>query len=232
VTPQLAAVLLSGRAVVTPLFRIGLPSGTRNLMLGSSEATWGADTFKGYDPTLGHINSGEQMREDVSGQAPNTAVSIVPAPTATMADIASATVQLAPFQIWLSALQLNVTDKHIEVVPDPELVFDGFIDQATINLTDKRKDVDYSLISGFDHFFEDSEGQRLNGQFHRSSYPGELGLDNVTGITKKIYWGMNTPVGGGGSTSIYSGGSYSGGSYGGSGRGNYKGGGFDPDVSY
>lgn len=205
-TPQLAAALLSGRAVVTPLFYIGLPSGARRLMLGSSEAKWGADTFKGYDPTLGHINSGEQMREDVSGQAPNTAVSIVPSQSANMPDIAGAAVQLAPFQIWLSALQLNTTDQHVEVIPDPEMIFDGFIDQATVSLSDNRTDVDYSLISGFDYFFEDSEGQRLNGQFHRSSYPGELGLDNVTGITKKIYWGMTPPTGtGGGSSSIYSG---------------------------
>jgi hypothetical protein len=86
----------------------------------------------------------------------------------------------------------------VQVVPDPELLFDGFIDQATIDLASKRDDLEYTVISAFDYFFEDSEGQRLNGQFHQSVWTGEKGLDNVTGVTKKIYWGAYGPNAAGG----------------------------------
>jgi hypothetical protein len=75
----------------------------------------------------------------------------------------------------------------------PELLFDGFIDQATIDLDKGRDDLEYTVISAFDYFFEDGEGQRLNGQFHHAVWPGEKGLDNVTGVTKKIYWGALGP---------------------------------------
>jgi hypothetical protein len=77
--------------------------------------------------------------------------------------------------------------------------------------TSKRDDLEYTVISAFDYFFEDSEGQRLNGQFHQSVWTGEKGLDNVTGVTKKIYWGAYGPnaagghirASGGGSSSIF-----------------------------
>lgn len=211
-TPQLAAALNSGRASVTGLFQIDFPTATRRLLLGSTQAKWGADTFKGYDPDFGHVDSGDELREDVSGNAPNTSISVVPARGVDKAAIAGPQVQLSPFKIWLAALQKDGSG-HIEVVPDPEPLFDGFIDQATINLGEKRDDIDYTLVSPFDYFFEDGEGQRLNGQFHRSRYAGEQGLDNVTGLTKKIYWGANPPggVGSSGSTSIYGGGGGGGG---------------------
>lgn len=206
-TPAMAAALQSGRAVVTGLFQLDFPSGSRRLLLGSTEAKWGADTFKGYDVSIGHVDSGENIREDVSGQAPNTSISVVPAQGVDKSEIAGPEVQLSRARIWLACLQLNTTDKHVEVVPDPHPLFDGFVDQATINLDKNRDDVDYTFISGFDYFFEDGEGQRLNDQFHQSQYPGELGLANVTGITKKVYWGMSEPpVSQSTSSSIYGGG--------------------------
>jgi hypothetical protein len=208
-TPAMAAALTSGRAMVTALFQLDLPSGTRRLMAGAGQVQWGADTFKGYDPTIGTFESADEIREDVSGEAPNTSITIRPAPGANRANIAGRAVQLAPCKAWLAALTLDV-NQHLVVVADPEPVFDGFIDQATISLDAGRDEVDYSLLSAFDYFFEDSEGQRLNGQFHRSVWAGEGGLDNVTGITKKLYWGAAAPPSTGGSSSIYSGGTGSG----------------------
>jgi hypothetical protein len=144
------------------------------------------------------------VREDVSGEAPNMSITLIPSGTADREDIASAVVQLSPVRAWLAALTLDAS-QHLIVIPDPEPVFDGFIDQATIRLNEKQDDFDYTLLSAFDYLFEDSEGQRLNGSFHQSVWAGEKGLDNVTGITKKIYWGANAPPGtGGGSSSIIS----------------------------
>lgn len=205
-TPQMIAALSTGRAMLTALFQFDLPSGTRRLLLGGTEVSWDGHTWVGDDPTIGAIDAPDDVREDMSGEAPNTSISIRISPTADRNDIAGPQVQLSPFKMWLAALELDV-NKHLQVVPDPELLFDGFLDQATINLDKGRDDVDYTIISAFDYFFEDSEGQRLNGQFHQSIWPGELGLDNVTGVTKKIYWGAYGPTGtgSGGSSSIYAG---------------------------
>lgn len=202
-TPQMIAALGSGRALLTGFFEIALPSGTRRLMLGSSEVPWSGNTFVGYDAAIGSIDSPDDVGEDMTGQAPNTSLNINISPTAIRADIAGQAVQLSPFKFWLAALQLNGTTQAIEVVPDPEFMFDGFIDQATIDLDKNRDDLEYTVISAFDYFFEDGEGQRLNGQFHQSVWTGEKGLDNVTGVTRKIYWGTlgpNTATSAGGGT--------------------------------
>lgn len=202
-TPQMIAALSAGRAMLTAFFEIGLPSGTRRLLLGGTEVDWDGHTWLGDDPTIGAIDAPDDVREDMSGEAPNTTLSIRISPTADRDHIAGPGVQLSPFKCWLAALELDVS-KRLQVVPDPELLFDGFLDQATINLDKGRDDLDYAIISAFDYFFEDGEGQRLNGQFHRSIWTGEKGLDNVTGITSKVYWGAYGPTGaGGGSSSIY-----------------------------
>jgi hypothetical protein len=57
----------------------------------------------------------------------------------------------------------------------------------------KKDEVEYQITSGFDYFFEDSEGQRLSPAFYKTIYPSEDGLDNVTGVTRKIYWGQYGP---------------------------------------
>jgi hypothetical protein len=214
-TPEMIAALSAKRKNVTGFFEIDFPSGTRRMLIGSGEAAWGANTFKGYDATFGSITGGDSIAEESSGQAPNTSFTLQTSSSANKADIASDAVQLAPVKIWLAALGFDASD-HFIAVPDPELIFDGFIDQATISLDQKKDEIDYTLVSGFDYFFEDTEGQRLSDAFHESVWAGEKGLANVTGVTKKVYWGTLGPNstsgitsggGGGGSSAGYMGGS-------------------------
>jgi hypothetical protein len=200
-TPAMIAALQQKRASATGFFELDLPSGTRRLLLGSGEASSGGNTFKGYDSTIGSISSGDTVREDTSGEAPNTTLTIAVASGANKSDIAGAAIQLSPVKIYLAALALDTND-HVIAVPDPELLFDGFIDQATSGLDVQKDEVEYTIISAFDYFFEDTEGQRLNGQFHQTVWTGEHGLDNVTGVTRKIYWGAYGPNGASSSVSV------------------------------
>ncbi|MGJ0508937.1 MAG: hypothetical protein ACR652_17775 [Methylocystis sp.] len=191
-TPEMIAALSQKRAQITGFFEFGFASGTRNLMLGSGEVDYLGVTFKGSDPTFGSVSAGQEVNEDATGEAPNTSITIAVAPTADKADIASAAVQLTPVKISLAALTLD-NDKHLIAIPDPELIFDGFVDQAIVNLDKKKDEVDYTIISAFDYFFEDSEGQRLSPSFYAQMYPTETGLNNVTGVARKIYWGQYGP---------------------------------------
>lgn len=201
-TPAMIAALAANRKTATGFFEIDLPSGTRRILLGSGEAAWSGNTFKGYDASFGSIVGGDTISEDTSGQAPNVTITVQVASGATKSDIAGEAVQLSPFRIWLAALALDASE-HLIAVPDPELLFDGIIDQATSEVDKAKDQITYSLVSGFDYFFEDSEGQRLSDSFHESVWSGEKGLANVTGVTRKIYWGTLAPgaaagVGGGG----------------------------------
>jgi hypothetical protein len=193
-TPEMIAALSSGRATATVFFRFDLPDASRFMMFGSGEIEWDAHLYVGHDDTFGRLDSTEDVTENADGSAPNTSVTIIPAALADKSVIANPNIQLSPTKMWLAAIELDI-NRHASVVPSPYLLFDGFIDQATINLDRNRDDIDYSLISAFDYFFEDSEGQRLNGAFHTMVWSGELGLNNVTGIRQKIYWGANAPPG-------------------------------------
>jgi hypothetical protein len=197
VTPAMIAALSQNRAQATGFFEFQLPSGTKRLMLGSGEVTSGGNTFKGFDSTFGSVTAGDGVREDMTGEAPNTSISIAVSPDAVKADIAGENAQLSPVKIYLAALELDANQRLV-AIPDPELLASGFIDQAIIGLDKTRDEIDYTIISAFDYFFEDSEGQRLSPAFHKAVWPGELGLDNVTGITRKIYWGTYGPGGQGG----------------------------------
>ena len=196
-TPDMIAALTANRKSVTGFMEIDFPSGTRRILIGSGAAAWGANTFKGYDPSFGSIVAGGAISEDTSGQAPNLSVTVQVAQGATKSDLAGDAVQLAPWKIWLAALTLDASD-HVAAVADPELLFDGFVDLATSEIDKSKDHITYSLISGFDYFFEDSEGQRLSDAFHESVWPGEKGLANVTGVTKKVYWGTLGPNASGG----------------------------------
>lgn len=193
-TPEMIAALSQKRALVTGFFDFGFATGTRRLMLGSGEVDYDGNTYRGTDDTFGTIVGGEDVREDATGEAPNTSITIAFAPAADKDEVAAASIQLTPVRISLAALALDV-DEHLIALPDPELMFDGYIDQAIIQLGEKKDEGDYTLISAFDFFFEDSEGQRLNDQTHQSIWPGETGLANVTGITRKVYWGTYGPGG-------------------------------------
>lgn len=203
-TPGMIAALAANRKSVTGFFEIDFPSGTRRMLIGSGEVAWGANTFKGYDSTFGSIIGGEAVGEDSSGQAPNTSITVQVASTATKSDIAGVAVQLAPVSIWLAAIQLDGSN-HFQAVADPELIFTGFIDQATTTVDKKKDEIDYTILSAFDYLFEDSEGQRLSSTFHHTVWPlatDEKGLDNVTGVTKKVYWGTLGPNAAGGTTYV------------------------------
>lgn len=218
-TPEMIAALAQDRAFVTGLFEFDFASGTRRLMLGSGEVQYKSTGlfYKGFDDTFGSIESGDELREDASGEAPNTTLTINLADGVDKAQVAASDVQLTPVKIFLAAIEFGAGNR-LRTVDDPELLFDGFIDQPVINLDGKQDEVTYSIISAFDYFFEDDEGQRLNGPFHKSIWPGEKGLDNVTGVTKKIYWGTYGPgaaggVASGGYISGSTGGSVAGGGY-------------------
>lgn len=197
-TPDMITALSQSRAMATGFFEFDFSTGTRRLMIGAGEVDSAGVTFKGYDETFGSVAGGQEVSEDASGEAPNTSVTIAISPDADKADVASEAVQLTPVRISLAALTLDAS-KHLIAIPDPEPLFDGFVDQAISQLDNKKDEVEYTLVSVFDFFFEDNEGQRLNGPFHKSMYPAETGLDNVTGVTRRIYWGTEGPNGGGGS---------------------------------
>ena len=88
-------------------------------------------------------------------------------------------------RVWFGAIN-RVTGSPI---PDPYLLYDGELDQPTLTTGLAKRTVDYDVVSMFDILFDNDEGARLADSFHQSIWPGERGLEFVTGIIRQIIWG-------------------------------------------
>jgi hypothetical protein len=80
------------------------------------------------------------------------------------------------------------------VVPDPYLLFDGVIDVPVLSFSEGSRQVAFDVVSNFERLFLDDEGSRLSPAAHKSIWPGETGLDDVTGIVRQVLWGPGDPI--------------------------------------
>ena len=76
------------------------------------------------------------------------------------------------------------------VIADPHLLFVGELDVPTLHSKANARELDYEVVSVFERFFQDDEGARLAPGYHKSIWPGELALDEITGVTQTYYWGV------------------------------------------
>jgi hypothetical protein len=190
ITPGLDAALSGDRVPMAGLLRIDfLDSRTLRLVDGAGVLNWGGDLYVGRDDTFGALQSVDEIDDGTGDEAPALSLSLFPAGDTAAEDLCAADMQGSRVRLWLAAF--DRTDGT--VIPDPYLVFDGDLDVATLRLARGSRVVDYDCVSGFERFFANEEGMRLNPTFHQSIWPGETGLNKVTGIIEQKYWGQNPP---------------------------------------
>jgi len=188
-TPQLDAALAGFAPTVFGAVEILLPDYTLRLIEGAGRLSFGGNTFVGRDPTFGVIDSVDVIADGTGDDAPEVRLTLLPASDAAAATLASATMQGSQVSIWLGALDPATG----QVIPDPLLVFLGELDVPTLKAGEHRRELEYSVVSVFEHFFSDDEGARLSDTFHQSIWPGEKGFAFVTNVDTPVYWGADPP---------------------------------------
>lgn len=186
----MTAALSAPTVLMFTAVKIQLPYAvTLYLLDGPAVLTFGGNTFSGVDPTYGALAGIEALDDGIDTEAPGLKLTIA-APNKEAAEFLSDPgVQGSPVSVWE-----GVVDKATGlVVEDPDLVFTGEIDVPTLSFADRQRLVEYDLSSIWERFFADDEGARLSDAYHQSIFPGELGLQFVTGVTSQTYWGSNTP---------------------------------------
>jgi hypothetical protein len=190
ITPALDAALSADRVPMCGLLRIDFNDGrVLRLVDGAGSITWGAEAYVGRDETFGAIQSVDEIDDGTGDEAPALSLSLFPASDAAAEDLCAADMQGSRVRLWIAAYD-RATGL---IIPDPYTVFDGELDVATLRLGPNIRAVDYDCVSGFERFFDNEEGMRLNPTFHQSVWPGETGLNKVTGIIEQKYWGQNPP---------------------------------------
>lgn len=185
-TPAMDTALAGPSPTVFGAVSITLPSATVNLLDGSGQLTFGGKTYVGRNATYGTLAACEEISDGMGDSAPALSLTLLPASDAAAADLAAPGMQGSSVEIYIGA----VTPATGAVIADPYLLFLGELDVPTINSTDAGRDLEYQVVSVLERCFVDDEGQRLAPGRQRAIYPNDAGLDDVTGVTETINWGV------------------------------------------
>lgn len=194
------------KVVLFGAIQIDFPSYTLRLINGASTVTFNGGDFKGRDPTYGVLAAIGDLDDGGDDNAPALSVTLNPANAAAAADLSSANMQGARVRAWFGVV-VRATGA---VVADPYQLFEGEIDQPTLGGNRTSRTVEYDCVSAMERMFENDEGFRLSDANHQRVWPGEEGLEHMTGLAKQIFWGVASVAGasggyggGGGSGSYY-----------------------------
>lgn len=183
-TPAMQAAMGAARVRLAGLLKIELPDHIIRLCDGSGVVTWGGETFTGRDPVFGTIGDVEALNEQIGDSIPGLDLTLLPPSTSAATTLASAAMQGAPASLWLA-----VVNDDGGVLPDPELLFTGEIDQPVLAIDRGSRELSFSLASAWEHLFEPNEGANLSDTFHQSVHPGQRGFANMTGVETNKLWG-------------------------------------------
>jgi hypothetical protein len=199
-TPAMEAALQQTFANLFGALEINLPGKDIRLLDGSAAITIDGNLFTGDDEEYGTLHEVEAFDDGMGDQAPRLSLTLLPASILAAETMLDPSAQGARVRVLLGAF-IRETGIAVE---DPILLFEGEVDQGSLRIGKSSRMLDYECAGGFERFFENQEGNRLAPGFHKSVWPGETGLDNVTGVAETIYWGSQPPkssvVAGGGSS--------------------------------
>lgn len=177
----------------TPLIfgalKIELPSYTLCLLDGAGVVSFGGDIYVGRDDTFGVLAAIDVLSDGVGDEAPALSITLSPGDDAAANVLANPLMQGSPV-----TLSLGVIDRTTGApIPDPLMLFYGEVDQPTLKVGKGERSVEFECVSSFERLFDVDEGMRLADSFQQTVWPGDTGLSNITGVTKKIYWGSQGP---------------------------------------
>lgn len=166
------------------------------LLDGAAEINISGETYTGIDPDLGTIDTVETISDGSNEEAPELVLSLLPNNATTSALLADFTMQGCEVRVLVGAYNLSTG----LIIGTPELKFLGQVDVPTLTLEKGIRSIELSVISVFERLFENDDAVRAADGYHQSVWPGELGLEYMSGTDKNLYWGAKPPVQTSGST--------------------------------
>ena len=190
--PALKAALAQPAVLLFGALKFELPDYTLRLVDGSATLVIYGETYVGKDPTFGTIAEISDLPEEIGDSAPEITVALFPPDVTATAALSHLNMQGSTVQLMVGA----VDPVSGVVIGTPEILFLGEIDVPTISLDQNgARKVEYTVVSVFERLFEIEEGQRATNGWHQSIWPGELGLEHMTGTDVNLYWGAKPPQG-------------------------------------
>lgn len=187
--PTLTAALGQDGAWLFGAIKMELPGKTLCLLDGAGVLSFGGNTYAGEDAEFGTIAALDVISEGMGDDAPEVRLSLNPADGTALATLCNPAMQGSRVSIFVGVANIAT----MAPIGTPELIFLGEVDVPRMGSSGEDRSVEYTLVSIFERLFEVDEGQRATDGFHQSIWPGETGLDGMTGTANKLYWGTKVP---------------------------------------
>lgn len=165
------------------ILRIDLPTHSIRLSEGG-EVDYDGDRYAPIDSVFGQIVSFQDFTSGQGDEAPAFEVTWGVEDRTQAAGLCNPSIQ-GSFVNW-RVLAIN---RDTNAVTADQHIFTGLVDNAEIVLDVESYEVRMGFATEIDRFLNTDKGNRLNRSFHRSVWPGETGLDLMTGTTVPVPWG-------------------------------------------
>lgn len=184
--PALAAALRQLRITFFAWAEFQLPGYPLRLLDGSGELSMGGHIWRGRDPVYGCMETAKGWSDGAGDSAPTLTLGMLPPGDTGLAKLLDPAAQGSAVTIGFSVLN-PVTGQPIG---EPCVMFTGELDVATIKWTGNERRVDWLVSSIGERLFQIDEGLRLSDALHQKVWPGQLGLEFVTGVEENVDWGQ------------------------------------------
>ncbi|SEI68023.1 hypothetical protein SAMN05518849_101536 [Sphingobium sp. AP50] len=191
-SPALDAAFAGSRVTMFGALKIEMPAGTYRLLDGSAEIDIDGETYRGLEPGFGSWDSIEEISDGFGDEAPSTSIGILPESDAAALAMTDPSVQRSPVTVMIGARD-EATGMSIG---DPYVPIRGIIDYPVHKIGQAATSVDFEIVSEMEYLMLNDEDRVMSSAFHHRVWPGETGMDHVTGVTENSYWGQNPPSGG------------------------------------
>lgn len=188
--PTLKNALAQSAVVLFGAVNIQLPNYDLRLLDGAAVVVAEGLTYAGLDSSFGTISTLSELTEETGDTAPEITVTLNPPDLSGAAALANPLNQGSTIRLLAGAVDpiTGIT------IGQAETIFLGEIDVPTINVDENgARTVEITAVSVFERLFEVEEGQRASNGWHQSIWPGEKGLEFMTGTDVNLYWGVKPP---------------------------------------
>lgn len=175
--------------------QILLPGATIRLIDGAGTVSFdvgdglGTQTFTGSDPVFGTLGGGSEIEDGIGNEAPSMTLTFYHKSNTAMALLTAPAALGSSVMIWFG----TVSSATGLVVGTPLLLFEGLTDPAELIVTKNGHALQIPVDSIMVRLLEPDQGARMNNGFHQRCRPGELGMEFITSIVRKVPWGSDVP---------------------------------------
>lgn len=168
---------------------IALSSGTIYLVSGGADITIGAQLYSADHATYGVLDNVDLITDGVDGQTTRATITLLPPSSAAIAAVAAADEQDAAVYVYQGAVN-TATGASIGTV---ETLFRGELDYPSLSVSEAGYALTIECGTEEGRLLERNEERKLVNSFHQACFAGELGLEKVTALVRKVYWRASDP---------------------------------------